>query len=79
MIFLFDFRQLGAFGLLLADALVYGCATVSNGLAEGWASRAAEEKTDFSTEASDRQRRRTHRVVGSFEVDWWGDRRTGRI
>ncbi|CAK9090846.1 unnamed protein product [Durusdinium trenchii] len=50
VIFLFDFRQLGAFGLLLADALVYGCATVSNGLAEGWASRAAEEKTDFSTE-----------------------------
>ena len=36
MIFLFDLG-LGAWGLLLADALVYGCSSVSNGIAEGWA------------------------------------------
>ena len=48
--FLFDFGT-GAFGLLLADGLVYGCASVSNGIAEGWASRAAKEGTDFSNEA----------------------------
>lgn len=47
--FLFDFGT-GAFGLLLADGLVYGCASVSNGIAEGWASRAAKEGTDFSNE-----------------------------
>eukprot|EP00913_Durusdinium_trenchii_P000183 g166.t1 len=49
VIFLFDFGT-GAFGLLLADGLVYGCASVSNGIAEGWGSRAAKEGTDFSNE-----------------------------
>ncbi|CAK9090848.1 unnamed protein product [Durusdinium trenchii] len=49
VIFLFDFGT-GAFGLLLADGLVYGCASVSNGIAEGWASRAAKEGSDFSIE-----------------------------
>ena len=49
VIFLFDFGT-GAWGLLLADALVYGCASVSNGIAEGWASKAAMPGTSFSQE-----------------------------
>ena len=58
VIFLFDFGT-GAFGLLLADGLVYGCASVSNGIAEGWASRAAKEGSDFSIEAQ------------AWELVWW--------
>ncbi|CAJ1350434.1 unnamed protein product [Effrenium voratum] len=50
VIFLFDFGT-GAAGLLFADGLVYGCASVSNGIAEGWGSKAAIPDTDFSQEA----------------------------
>ncbi|CAJ1396206.1 unnamed protein product, partial [Effrenium voratum] len=47
---LFDFGVLGASSLLIADGLVYGCASVANGIAEGWASSAAMPGTDFSNE-----------------------------
>eukprot|EP00913_Durusdinium_trenchii_P000180 g163.t1 len=50
VIFFFDFGT-GAFGLLFATTVVYSCASLSNGIAEGWASRAAQEGTDFSNEA----------------------------
>ncbi|CAJ1341203.1 unnamed protein product [Effrenium voratum] len=33
-----------------ADGLVYGCGSVSNGIAEGWGSKAAVPGTDFSQE-----------------------------
>eukprot|EP00437_Effrenium_voratum_P022012 CAMPEP_0181401130 /NCGR_PEP_ID=MMETSP1110-20121109/2488_1 /TAXON_ID=174948 /ORGANISM="Symbiodinium sp., Strain CCMP421" /LENGTH=235 /DNA_ID=CAMNT_0023523283 /DNA_START=680 /DNA_END=1387 /DNA_ORIENTATION=- len=49
VVFLFDFGT-GAAGLLLADGLVYGCGSVSNGIAEGWGSKAAVPGTDFSQE-----------------------------
>ncbi|CAJ1389476.1 unnamed protein product [Effrenium voratum] len=49
-IFLFDFGT-GAAGLMIADALVYGCSSVSNGIAEGWGSKAAIPDTDCSQEA----------------------------
>lgn len=47
---LFDFGT-GPAGLLLADALVYGMAVVSAGLADAWASKAAMANTSFSNEA----------------------------
>lgn len=49
VIFLFDFGT-GAAGLLLADGMVYGMASVANGIAEGWASKAAMPGTNFSLE-----------------------------
>lgn len=49
VIFLFDFG-IGPAGLLLADSLVYGCASVSNGIAQGWGSKAAVPNTTFSIE-----------------------------
>lgn len=49
VIFLFDFGT-GAAGLLLADGMVYGMASVANGIAEGWASNAAMPGTNFSLE-----------------------------
>ena len=48
-IFLFDFG-FGAWGLILAEALVYGCTCVSNGIGKGWATRAAVKGTNFSHE-----------------------------
>ena len=47
---LFDWTSLGPGGLLLADAVVYGFASVSNGVAEGWAARAATKGTSYSIE-----------------------------
>lgn len=38
----------GPAGLLFADAMVYGMASVANGIAEGWASKAAMPNTGFS-------------------------------
>ena len=46
---LFSFS--GAAGLLLADAVIYGMATVGAGLADGWASKAAIPNTHFSNES----------------------------
>ena len=47
---LFDWPMLGPGILLLADAIVYGGSSVSNGVAQGWATRAATKGTDFSIE-----------------------------
>eukprot|EP00438_Fugacium_kawagutii_P029900 Skav200717 [mRNA] locus=scaffold2650:156095:157639:- [translate_table: standard] len=49
VLFLFDFGT-GAAGLLIADGMVYGMANVSNGIAQGWASKAAMPNTGFSIE-----------------------------
>lgn len=38
----------GAWTLLIADAMIYGGAILANGIAEGWASRAAKDGTDFT-------------------------------
>ncbi|CAJ1353402.1 unnamed protein product, partial [Effrenium voratum] len=46
--FLFDTGHSRAWTLLVADAGIYTGATVANGIAEGWASRAAKEGTSFS-------------------------------
>ena len=46
---LFSFS--GAAGLLVADAVIYGMATVGAGLADGWASKAAIPNTHFSNES----------------------------
>lgn len=52
VLLLFDFSDLiglnGAWTLLIADAGIYGGATLANGIADGWASRAAKDGTDFS-------------------------------
>ena len=56
---LFDWKFFGAFGpasLLLADSLVYAFSSVSNGISQGWASRAAMKGTDFDIQ--------TYRVQG---------------
>lgn len=45
---LFDTGLGGAWTLLVADAFIYGGATLANGIAEGMASRAAKDGTDFS-------------------------------
>ena len=51
IVLLFDFRLPGALGggwtLLLADSLVYAFSGVSNGIAQGWASRAAMKGTSY--------------------------------
>eukprot|EP00438_Fugacium_kawagutii_P030866 Skav215440 [mRNA] locus=scaffold745:404855:405442:- [translate_table: standard] len=49
VLFLFDFGT-GAAGLLVADGMVCGMANVANGIAEGWASKAAMPNTGFSIE-----------------------------
>ncbi|CAE7258971.1 gloB [Symbiodinium natans] len=49
-VLLFDFHVFGAGSLLVADALVYGGASVANGIAEGWACRAATMGTSYSIE-----------------------------
>jgi len=49
VLFLFDFGT-GPAGLLLADGLVYGMASVANGIAEAWASKATMPGTGFSIE-----------------------------
>ena len=36
---------------MLADGLIVSCAAVSNGIAEGWGSKAAVAGTSFSNEA----------------------------
>ena len=50
MLLLFDWPYFGPATLLLADAVVYGGSSVSNGVAQGWATRAATKGTDFSIE-----------------------------
>lgn len=45
---LFDTGLNGASTLLIADAMIYGGACLANGIAEGWASRAAKDGTDFT-------------------------------
>ena len=51
--------NLGAKALMLADTIVYGGASVANGIAEGWASRAACKGTDYSIETY-----RAHQLLG---------------
>ncbi|CAE7201873.1 unnamed protein product [Symbiodinium natans] len=45
------FGNSGPGSLLLADAIVYGGASVANGIGEGWACRAATPGTSYSIEA----------------------------
>jgi len=52
--------NLGAKALMLADTIVYGGASVANGIAEGWASRAACKGTDYSIETY-----RAHQFIGA--------------
>ncbi|CAE7817566.1 unnamed protein product, partial [Symbiodinium sp. CCMP2592] len=50
---LFNWQAFGKFGagsLLLADAIVYGGASVANGIGEGWGCRAATPGTSYSIE-----------------------------
>jgi len=50
---LFNWHAFGDFGagsLLLADAIVYGGASVANGIGEGWGCRAATPGTSYSIE-----------------------------
>lgn len=50
---IFDWGARGTFGaitLLVADGIVYGSASVANGIAEGWASRATAPGTGYSNE-----------------------------
>ena len=48
---LFDFPGLGPWSLLVADAVVYGGASVANGIGMGWACRAATPGTSYNIEA----------------------------
>ena len=48
-ILFFDFH-LPAPSLLLADVIVYGGASIANGIGEGWACRAATQGTSYSIE-----------------------------
>mmetsp|Transcript_17469 Transcript_17469/g.32859 ORF Transcript_17469/g.32859 Transcript_17469/m.32859 type:complete len:568 (-) Transcript_17469:10-1713(-) len=50
VVLLFDFKFFGAGSLLMADSLLYGGASVANGIAEGWGARAAEKGTSHSIE-----------------------------
>ena len=45
---LLEFVPTPGWTLLIADCIIYTGATVANGFAEGWASRAAKEGTSFS-------------------------------
>ena len=56
---LFHFQFLGPFGLLFADVVLYGGASVANGIAEGWACRAATARTSYSIKAY-----LTHSMIG---------------
>lgn len=58
-IMLFECHFFGASSLLAADALVYGGASVANGIAEGWACRAATAGTPYNIETF-----RAHSVAG---------------
>lgn len=48
---LFRFQFLGPFSLLFAGVVLYGGASVANGIAEGWACRAATARTSYSIKA----------------------------
>jgi len=53
VLLIFDWGARGTFGaitLLVADGIVYGSASVANGIAEGWASRATTPGTGYSNE-----------------------------
>ena len=57
-ILFFDFHA-GAPSLLLADVIVYGGASIANGIGEGWACRAATKGTSYSIEVY-----RVHSMAG---------------
>jgi len=76
---LFDIAATPGWFLLVADCIIYTGATVANGIAEGWASRAAKEGTRFSnTDYRVRQLsavtvgRFLGPIVGRFLVDYGG-------
>jgi len=56
---LFRFQLLGPFSLLFAAIVLYGGASVANGIAEGWACRAATARTSYSIKAY-----LTHSMIG---------------
>jgi len=78
-LFLFEIVHVPGWTLLVADCIIYTGATVANGFAEGWASRAAKEGTSFS-QAEYRLRqlsavtlsRFMGPIVGRFLVDYFG-------
>ncbi|CAJ1407936.1 unnamed protein product [Effrenium voratum] len=78
-LFLFEIVPTPGWMLLLADGIIYTGATVANGFAEGWASRAAKEGTSFSN-AEYRLRQLTAvtasrfmgPICGRFLVDYCG-------
>ena len=65
-ILLFRFEFLGPFSLLFADVVLYGGASVANGIAEGWACRAATARTSYSIKAY-----LTHSMIG-FSISRFG-------
>eukprot|EP00913_Durusdinium_trenchii_P026388 g24760.t1 len=70
---LFDIAATPGWFLLVADCIIYTGATVANGIAEGWASRAAKEGTRFSnTDYRVRQLYHYSPIVGRFLVDYGG-------
>ncbi|CAE7496730.1 unnamed protein product [Symbiodinium necroappetens] len=58
-ILLFDFNFFGAGSLIIADIIVYGGASVANGIAEAWACRAATKGTSYNVEVF-----RFHNIFG---------------
>ena len=58
-ILLFDFNFFGAGSLIIADMIVYGGASVANGIAEAWACRAATRGTSYNIEVF-----RFHNIFG---------------
>lgn len=78
-LFLVEIVPTPGWTLLIADCIIYTGATVANGFAEGWASRAAKEGTSFSN-AEYRLRqlsavtvsRFMGPIVGRFLVDYGG-------
>lgn len=78
-ILLFEIVPSAGWVLLVADCVIYTGATVANGIAEGWASRAAKEGSRFSnTEYRVRQLsavtlgRFLGPIIGRFLVDYGG-------
>jgi len=78
-LFLFEIVASAGWVLLIADCIIYTGATVANGIAEGWASRAAKEGTRYSnSEYRVRQLsavtlgRFLGPIVGRFLVDFGG-------
>ena len=59
VILLFDWKFFGAGALLFADAIIYGSSSVSNGIAQGLATRAAMKGTAWGIE-----KYRIHNLIG---------------